>query len=107
MKNIFTPLLLMSLLVCASYVQAEEQNKREKLIEKLALEPDQVETVETILNEQKNKRQEIKQKMKAEMESLHAETSQRLGEVLTAEQLQQFEQLHEQRRQKSSSTVSS
>ncbi len=101
MKRNFTSLLILFFAVVTGYAYAEEDsNKQQMLIEKLSLTPEQVEPVQSILNEQIAKRKEIMQQMKSDMEAVHTETSQRLGQVLTAEQLQQFEQLHAQRKKK-------
>lgn len=79
-------------------------NHSGKLIKKLDLQEDQVDTVQQVMKQQHDKRRELFQTtrdaMKIQMEALHAETKNQLSSVLSPEQMTRFEELHAQRVEK-------
>ncbi|MBM3224027.1 MAG: hypothetical protein FJZ47_09525 [Candidatus Tectomicrobia bacterium] len=74
----------------------------ERLTEALQLEPQQVQQVTQVLQEQRDKRETLRdtlhEQMRADMQAVHQETVERLRPILSAEQLQKFLQLSEARR---------
>jgi Spy/CpxP family protein refolding chaperone len=86
---------------------AESENgcdRAGKLTEKLGLEENQVEAVQQVMSEQKEKRRDLFQanrdSMKEQMDGLHNETKDKLSSVLSPEQMAKFEELHAERMEK-------
>jgi len=63
----------------------------------LKLKDKQVEQLRTVLQAQLQKQQELFQQYQEQQAQLQAETESQIGEVLTAEQFQSYQQLSQQR----------
>ena len=79
----------------------------ERLTEELALTPEQVEAVRPILAEQATKQRDAfqqhrgnREEMRSAMMALQRETDERLGAVLTEEQMQKWRELRARMRQR-------
>ncbi len=104
MKKLFVIFFIALLAQPAIAESGKACNKSEKLIKKLDLQEDQIEAVQQIMSEQKEKRlnlfQGSRDSVKEQMESLHSETKQKLGSVLNEEQMEKFDALHAERMEK-------
>ena len=99
--NKILSLFLILLLSQSVFADSEKAGKHfDKLSGKLDLKEEQVDIVKGIVEEQHQKRREIFSAMKEQMKGLHNETREKLGTVLTAEQLQKFEAMHADRMEK-------
>lgn len=102
-----TLLILLSAIMLASVSPSwarppHEGPSVERLMNTLNLDQRQAEQVSQILQEQRDKRETLRDtlhtQMRADMQALHQETVERLRPVLTDEQLQKFIQLGKARR---------
>ena len=104
MKKLFVIFFIALLAQPAIAESGKACNKGEKLIKKLDLQEDQIEAVQQIMSEQKEKRlnlfQGSRDSVKEQMESLHNETKQKLSSVLNEEQMEKFDSLHAERMEK-------
>ncbi len=84
----------------------DPEQRMEMLKQELELTEDQVTAVETIFAEQDERRRELfeglredRRAMREQMRAFQGEMDKELAEVLTAEQMQKFQELREQMRQ--------
>ena len=92
------PLLFVLFFSQSAFAESEKSEKHfDKLSGKLELQEDQVEIVNNIFQEQHQKRVELRDAMKQQMQDLQNDTKSRLSSVLTADQMQTFEELHAKR----------
>ncbi len=97
--------ILLSLLTSISFAESGENcGPSGKMMQNLDLQEDQIEAVQQVMNEQKEKRHELMQasrdSIKDKMSALHEETKNKLSPILTPEQLAKFEQAHAERMEK-------
>ena len=90
------------------YRGMDPEQRMEKLKQELELTEDQVTAVETIFAKHDERRSEIfesrsedRRAMREQMRAFQGEMDKELAEVLTAEQMQEFQELREQMRQRS------
>lgn len=105
MKKLISLLLLSSVLIQPVFADQDRRERhRAKLIEKLNLTEEQTEQVSTIMQEQRQKARtlfnETREQIRPQMESLHAETRERLAAILDEQQLQRFDEISQKRREK-------
>ena len=100
MKKLATFILV--LLMSQSVIADGNKSGRymEKLAQHLDLQEDQVEVVKGIFQEQHEKRRALMKKMKAEMQVVHDETKNRLSAVLNDEQMEKYETMVAERKEK-------
>ena len=105
-------LLAVLLFASTSALACGGADKAQKLADRLGLDATQTEQVMTILKEQRAKKYEThmtlreqgvergSEEARAQREALRSETEARLSNVLTAEQLAEFERMRDEKRQK-------
>jgi len=103
--NKLITLFFMILLTQTSFAESGKGcNKAAKLAETLDLQEDQIEIVQQIMSQQREKRHDVLQasrdSMKEKMEDLHNETKDKLSSVLSPEQMAKFEEAHAKRMEK-------
>jgi len=73
---------------------------KDRFIEDMQLNDDQVDAVKRIMKEKREKRRAIMEEMRPKMDALHNETREKLATVLNEEQLSKFDELLEKKRKK-------
>ena len=106
MNKLYIVALCTLLLACAAQADHGKGGKhrgkhKDWMISKLELTEEQKQPVADIMKEQWKKGREIKQtafeQIRPQMEALHEETREQLGEILTEEQLQRYDDLGRKR----------
>ncbi len=104
MKKLLTVIALLFIAQQVALAESGDCRRGDRLIKKLNLNDDQVETVTQILEQQREKRhaifEEHHKKMKTTMESLHNETKEQLSRILTEEQLTKFDEIKAKKRER-------
>ena len=109
MKKIYIVAFSTLLLVCAAQADHGKGGKhrgkhKDWMISKLELAEEQQQPVAEILKEQWKKGREIKrsafEQIRPQMEALHEETREQLGEILTEEQLRKYDELGTKRHER-------
>jgi Spy/CpxP family protein refolding chaperone len=104
MKKLIT-IFFMLLLTQLTFAEGKKNCDRPaKIAKKLDLQEEQVDTVQQVMQQQREKRRALMQAsrdaMKIQMEALHTDTKNQLNSVLSTEQMTRFEELYAQRVEK-------
>lgn len=104
MNKLLSAVFVSMLLFATAGAAHHNGEHKNMLLSKLELAEEQKQPVAEILKEQRKKRKEIRrsalEQIKPEMAALDEETRQRLGEILTEEQLQKYDKISSTRHER-------